>query len=705
MTTAKFQLRSVTIEGFKGFTNPQTITLTRKHAFLFGKNFSGKSSFVEAIRWCLFGLAERPEREVRNTYYTPGECLVTLELESSDGIWRVQRRLRPGADRSRLTILNPSGQIVPLLQVFPFLARMGPKEGTHIIFAAQQESSRRPQADISDFHKVLYSHLHLEEVPDLLERLNKLLEEQQSMREDAASKIIDIEDSLKEKLGRVDLSLEELLRNPPWREGAIPTRAESEANIRIAAMEMAKLTNKSLTPETSPEKALEQAEQWSQVLANTSQEKLAKSLKEPQKKVNSIRNLLQTVRQAEKSQIEAQESIEQLREELDNISRGQTLSELEEQINLLSKQMMETDIKLAIVREAEKYCKEYSVQECPVCLAEYTVDDLLKKAKYSLEQATPQQTTLTKKLEDLKTRCEKASTLKIQLQESTEKARSAQETLDNTLAQIYSLLEVSESFKLNEQEIESHLTALESSVETLRNNLSSAETFSSLWRKRIEDLRTELRFHKYREQQQNIQWRLTLGLQSVRQDFQRLVDLEESVHKIKEVLIQVFNNVIDRALPPLNRMMTEVYCRLTGQPSFEKVVIQRPERTVSQSLKMLVGSDRILGQLFNPEDVLNGQANSALQLVPYFVFSQFQAETLELDLLLIDDPSQSFDTSHVDLLLQELATAGSHAQLIVATHEEERFDPQLGKYFPKDTYELIRFKEFDPDKGPSFVIE
>jgi hypothetical protein len=171
------------------------------------------------------------------------------------------------------------------------------------------------------------------------------------------------------------------------------------------------------------------------------------------------------------------------------------------------------------------------------------------------------------------------------------------------------------------------------------------------------------------------------------------------------VLIEVFNEVIDRALPPLSSMMTEVYCRLTGQPSFEKVQIHRMVGLVGQSLQVRVGSDRVPGQLFNPEDVLNGQAISALQLVPYFVFSQFQAETLELDLLLIDDPSQSFDTSHIELLLQELATAGSHAQLIVATHEEERFGPQLGRYFPKDTYELIRFKEFDPDKGPSFAIE
>jgi hypothetical protein len=36
------------------------------------------------------------------------------------------------------------------------------------------------------------------------------------------------------------------------------------------------------------------------------------------------------------------------------------------------------------------------------------------------------------------------------------------------------------------------------------------------------------------------------------------------------------------------------------------------------------------------------------------VFSRFQPDILELDLLLIDDPSESFDTSHMSLLVDEL---------------------------------------------------
>ena len=40
---------------------------------MFDTNGLGKSSVVEAVRWCLFGLADRPEAEVRNVFYPAGE--------------------------------------------------------------------------------------------------------------------------------------------------------------------------------------------------------------------------------------------------------------------------------------------------------------------------------------------------------------------------------------------------------------------------------------------------------------------------------------------------------------------------------------------------------------------------------------------------------------------------------------------------------
>jgi hypothetical protein len=147
---------------------------------------------------------------------------------------------------------------------------------------------------------------------------------------------------------------------------------------------------------------------------------------------------------------------------------------------------------------------------------------------------------------------------------------------------------------------------------------------------------------------------------------------------------------------PLSRRT--VYQRLTQQRSFELVrVYHDPERTGHLELK--VASKR-RPDTEHPVNVLNGQASKALHLVPYFVFSRFQPELLELDLLLIDDPSESFDTSHVALLVEELRIAAEHAQLIVASHEQEKFSPHISARFGENDFVTMTVSDFDPDAGP-----
>ena len=74
-----FNIQSIEIEGFKGFTSPQTIDFEGRHVFLLGRVGKGKSSIVEAVRWGLFGSASRPYEVVRNTRYT-GVCRVIITL-------------------------------------------------------------------------------------------------------------------------------------------------------------------------------------------------------------------------------------------------------------------------------------------------------------------------------------------------------------------------------------------------------------------------------------------------------------------------------------------------------------------------------------------------------------------------------------------------------------------------------------------------
>ncbi len=704
MPKARFRLHSVTIEGFRGFTEPQHINFDGKHIFLFGENGCGKSSIVEAIRWCLFGLAERPETEVRNAYYTSGECMVDMELLATDGIWHILRRLRPGAERSRSTITNPDGKEMLQSQVFPYLARMGPKEGTHVIFAAQQAGGRRPQADISDFHKVLYSYLHLEEVPDLLERISKLLEEQQSVRDELASMIDSIEEGLRKELDDVTLSLEELLRHPPWGEGSPPTRDETKDGIFNFAEEIAKIAGTSIDLNESDKKALEKAEQLSWELAKTSREVLEKKLADLKDKTFTLENLSQVIKLAEEKQAETRQNIKQLEERLAATIGSQSLKQFEEKLTLLTQRLKESNSRLLIVKEAEEFCRK-SPEKCPVCLADYTDDELIKRIESNISLATPQQAELSEEFNRLNEAHNEAIELDNQINYSRSELQQIQIELNDAISKTRKLLEIPENLPIDLEIILKNIVAIKNSLQACAATLTSKESQYADWKKHIDDFKSELRFHRYRDKQNELQHQLTTGLEPTRSSFAELVSLEDTLRIIKEKLEQKFNGAIDNALPRLNNMMTEVYRRLTGQISFENVHIKRTRGSSGQVLQIYVGSEQIKGQLFDPVDVLNGQAISALHLVPYFVFSQFQAEALELDLLLIDDPSQSFDTSHVEVLLQELANACSHAQLIIATHEEERFHPSVGKYFPKSDYQIFRFKEFDLKRGPSINVQ
>jgi hypothetical protein len=199
--------------------------------------------------------------------------------------------------------------------------------------------------------------------------------------------------------------------------------------------------------------------------------------------------------------------------------------------------------------------------------------------------------------------------------------------------------------------------------------------------------------------------KLIEGLEPIRERHKELIELLDTVREIRDRLQHTLDDELDRRFPHLNEMMSDVYMRLTKQASFQKVLVGREGGSTSQrKLRVSVGSSRAPENRYNPDDVLNGQALSALRLVPYFVFSHFQKEALEFDSLLIDDPSQSFDTSRVHLLLQELVKTSSHAQLIIATHEEDRFAPEISKYFGSEQLRILRVADLDPESGPNLAV-
>jgi hypothetical protein len=177
-----------------------------------------------------------------------------------------------------------------------------------------------------------------------------------------------------------------------------------------------------------------------------------------------------------------------------------------------------------------------------------------------------------------------------------------------------------------------------------------------------------------------------------------------SVSKIREALNGGFGRELDKALPNVEKEMADVYLRLTDQKSFTLVHVNRGILTPrGPELTLVVGSEQNPGHWYDPEQVLNGQSKSAVRLLPYFVFSSQEDFHRPLDFLLVDDPSESFDTGHIGLLLDLLYESTAHAQLMVATHEESEFLPLIKQRYETDKVNILKVESFDAKTGPTIT--
>ena len=109
------QLKKIKITGFRGFNGTQEFDLSSPVIILFGENGKGKSSFLNAIEWCLFGgeiigkdtgIRERVNWEIKNRHSK--ECIVELHITQNDKNYILKRTLK-GKSKHELSIETPDG--------------------------------------------------------------------------------------------------------------------------------------------------------------------------------------------------------------------------------------------------------------------------------------------------------------------------------------------------------------------------------------------------------------------------------------------------------------------------------------------------------------------------------------------------------------------------------------------------------------------
>ncbi|MDE0079033.1 MAG: AAA family ATPase [Caldilineaceae bacterium] len=705
MPNSTFRIENVSIEGFKAFTNQQTFYFWSRHVFLFGQNGLGKTSIVEAIRWCLFGLASRPGEIVKNQFYD-GPCVVQITLAASDGQWTMQRRLRLSGGDSDIIIRDPSGLARNLEDVFPQLSRIGPREGTHVIYAAQQPSSRRPEADITDFSYVVYRYLGLEEVPRLSDVLLALSKDWTHQEDEICQEVEALGETLSHRISGVEESIIRITSDPPWGDFLTPTASDTQDKVDQLVREAEQLGVQCSSEElesSTPDEKLYEVETAIHSFLSGESVGLGQKLTALSSMIQSAEVQLENG-QAEIHQIQEQSRVlETLIDDLDSALDGSQIGDLEEQLQSVEVDLESTQLKLDVVRSSLKYFEaigdETPPDLCPICEGSILLGELKLQLKRVETSSDHKSTEILQQRERLRESIATARQLSERIEaKHTDIAqhRSDLEELLKQASQTYDL-----SFPASIEHLGNYVDEIRKGHKNLQSVLDSQREALKTWESRIEKVRQELRFHHLLALKRRLQRLRDVRYDALHSSLKDLADLRDIADEIRSLISSQLQDRLRDDLPPVAQEMTEVYLRLTGSPTFDSISIRQGEKTDgSMTLDLRVSSSRGPGTWGVEHGILNGQALNAIQLVPYFVFSRYQSDPL-LDLLLLDDPTQAFDTHKINLLLTELANAASHATLFVATHEEDRFLPILKNYFNPDDVKAYKAVKISED-GPLF---
>ena len=553
MPNATFRIESVSIEGFKAFTKQQTFHFEGRHVFLFGPNGLGKTSIVEAIRWCLFGLASRPGEIVKNQFYQ-GPCIVQMTLGAPDGQWTMQRRLRPSGGESDRTVRDPSGSERNLEDVFPQLSRIGPREGTHVIYAAQQPSSRRPEADITDFSYVVYRYLGLEEVPRLSDVLLSQSKDWKIQEDEMCAAVETLGDTFSQRIAGVDESLGRITSDPPWGAGITPTNADTRDKIdQLArdAMELGADCSSEALDGLSPQDKLYELDTAIHSFLSGELAGLTERLAKKSDELGDGQSRLETAQSATHKIRDESNIRDTLKTELDSALKGLPLEELEIQLQEAEADFETTQLKLDVVRSSRKYLDAIGDgiphDVCPTCEGGIALSDLKSQLEGSETSGDDKTDEILEQRDQLRERITSAKQLSERIEEIETDIDRNKKDLAETLEQAEQAFGIPSPASI--ELLGKYVEEVRKGHQNLRSALASQSEALKVWDGQIGNARQEIRFHQLRTLKERLQRLYDVRYEAIHSSLKDLVDLRTSRTKLGVSLTPTFKNGSSRTFP------------------------------------------------------------------------------------------------------------------------------------------------------------
>ena len=686
-----FRIRSVVIEGFKGFMMRKEIDLRNRHAFLLGRNGNGKSSIIEAIRWGLFGSTGRRNDIVANQGYS-GRCRVEITLIREGKEWHLRRNLIRGVSGgSDAELVDEHGQEQPIRKIMPQLNSLDAGEGTHIIFAPQSAPLRRQPEDLTAFERTVFSHLGLTHPRVLLSHLEKFLSDQESIECNLGEQLTAARKRVDTQIYQTECQRGKTLEAPPWEGDQPPTITESEKKMRDL---IERITGQSPDPSLSGISLgalIKTAEDVLEDKQHQEQDAQHGKLEEVRNRLRRLQDICQTQEDASARQ----STLGEAQERLDALLEGTPLDEFQERVDAKRQATDTLALKRKLAADSIEVLRrdEGDPVLCPVCAKEHRREDLESAL---LNAAGTQPDDDLSNLDELIERVRQAEEVTRQIPTIRDKRRE----LERKVQSLIGADELKDfANAVNDGQIATVMKSLTEREASIDAKIRDKDKWVKRRRAELSKLREEERYHQTQTELSHLEG-VKAELQRVGQTYKRLVSFGESVRDIHHAVESCLAEQLEDKIPGVADELTQVFVALTRHPYYDKLVFDKEHLP---RLELQVSSSH--HDVPYATGVLNGQAESALKLVPYFALSQASEAPTEAYLVLLDDPTQAFDGEHVEILIEQLAALGQHVQVIVASQETARFRELLPRSFERSSYVVVEPKNWSYTDGPELVAE
>lgn len=686
-----FSIHSVEIEGFKGFAEPTEVNFNGRHVFLLGPNGNGKSSIVEAVRWGLFGSTFRPNEMIKNRHYQ-GDCRVTIKLVRGEDLITLRRILNLGAGSTSEAILTDQhGKVLQRRSILPQLDSVDAGEGTHIIFAPQSAPLTKQPADIDPFERTVFNYLGLTHPRALMSNIGEFLTDQTESEEKFDDELSGIRKKLDAQIFDEQDRITRILAAPPWDGSNIPSTLESTQRARRFVQE---ITGASSDDDRLTGLPLMSLLDRAQTALDEKKRQGPGDLEKEKSELEGRRGRLQNLRSTEAQVAHLLPRVEELRSRVQNSLNGLTLDELREKLETAQYEADTESIKKRIAQDTIILLERSESDEvdCPVCEIEYSRDEL-DSSLQDMAQSDNTSSTVASLKAQLET-CERLDD-EFRTQESGLQQLSRMETYARNNMDAEDKRRLSDGYTID-QLIEDY--------EKLESDVAAQIDGHGMWLRskqaELNGLKEEGRFHQIRELLERLQSKRR-QFEDIEASYDNLVLFGQSVREIQKVSQSAFSEQFGRESPRVSDVLSRSFNALTQHPWYDQLVVLEK----NGKLELQVASTQDTLGLSDPTGVLNGQAESALSLVPYFAFSQNDDNTpTEVYLVMLDDPTRALDTEHIRILVERLRELGNNVQLIVASQETERFQGMIPQVFEQDRYIIVEPTGWSPGKSPSLNI-